>query len=159
MLKELEKEIKNFVNEVRTSSNWPNKSWNPSPWTRDFTYPTINTFPTNNWPSELFPVNTYLPKTTYNTYETNDTYYLTFDLPGYSKVNLTVGITDNELSIEGKKEVGYGENSYTTSYNETVFLTPFEYDSTKTSAEIKHGVLTVTLPKNKKDKRKTVTLI
>jgi HSP20 family molecular chaperone IbpA len=159
MLKELEKEIKNFVNEVRTSSNWPNKSWNPTPWTRDFSYPIPNsTFP-SNWPSELLPVNGYFPKTTYNKYETNENFYLTFDLPGYGKDSLTVEITDNVLTIEGKKEVGYGENSYTTSYNETVYLTSFEYDSNKTSAEIKNGVLTVTLPKYKKDKRKTVTLI
>lgn len=157
MLKELEKEIKNFVNEVRTSSNWPNKTWAPTSWTptswnRDFSFPT-------NWPNELLPVNGYFPKTTYNNYETNENFYLTFDLPGYGKDSLTVEITDNVLTIEGKKEVGYGENTYTTSYNETVYLTSFEYDSNKTSAEIKNGVLTITLPKYKKDKRKTVTLL
>jgi HSP20 family molecular chaperone IbpA len=162
MIKELEREIKNFVNEFRSTSNWPNtpsKPWNSSVWTPEFPYNGNFPINTTNWPTKYFNNTNVFPKSTYQVYETNDTYYVTFELPGYNKENLKVEISENVLTVEGKREIGYGENTYTSSYDETIYLTSYEYDSNKTSAEIKDGVLTVTLPKYKKDKKKTVTLI
>ena len=152
----LDTEFRNFVNELRSTTNeWSN--WNPT--TNPFNTPTTNpwTLPTttNNsaWTNPL--TRNYNNKT----YTTENGYVLTFDLPGYSKENLNVEITDNVLTVEGRREHGYGENTYTTTVNERVTLNTYEYDSTKVTAEVTNGVLEVTLPKNKKDKKRTLTLI
>jgi|LauGreDrversion4_2_1035121.scaffolds.fasta_scaffold345013_1 HSP20 family molecular chaperone IbpA len=153
----LDTEFRNFVNELRSTTNdWAN--WNPStpfntpqPTTNTWSLPTTNNSTT--WRNPL------TRNYNYKSYTTENGYVLTFDLPGYSKENLNVEITDNVLTIDGRREHGYGENTYTTTINERVTLNTYEYDSTKVTAEVTNGVLEVTLPKNKKDKKRTLTLI
>ena len=153
---DFDRELRNFVNEFKNSTrnlNTPNNNWPTNNWNRNnYNWPTVAGTTTPLTP--LF-TNWLTPQT----YTTDEATYLTFDLPGFNEKNLTVEITDNVLTIEGKREYGYGENTYTRTVNENLSLTTYEYDSTKVNAELTNGVLTITLPKNKKDKKKTVTLI
>lgn len=161
---DFEREIKNFINEVKTGKYYPLTY--PTP-TNGTTFGTTYGANNYNWPSKNWqPANwANVAKTEYpynynrRTYTTEDATVFTFDLPGFNEKTLNVEITDGYLTIEGNREYNEGTTKYTYNVNETVSLKSYYYDETKVTAEITNGVLTVTLPKTKKDKKKTVTLL
>ena len=96
-------------------------------------------------------------------YETEDGLTVEADLPGVEKDSIDVRVDDNVLTIQGKvKPVALG-NGY---HNEFVMLDYFrqfelneEVDQDKISADYKHGVLTIRLPKGEKARPKQITVL
>jgi HSP20 family protein len=93
-------------------------------------------------------------------YETPESLVLMADLPGVAKENLQVHIDDDLLTISGKaSHVAAGDTIYR-EYELANFYRQFELneeiDREKISAELKHGVLTLRLPKTEKAKPKQI---
>ncbi|HKY36685.1 MAG TPA: Hsp20/alpha crystallin family protein [Polyangiaceae bacterium] len=86
--------------------------------------------------------------------ETPDSFVFTADLPGVAEKDLQVQLTDNRLSISGKREsekTEQNETFYTTerSYGSFTrsFMLPEGIDADKAHAQLKNGVLSVAIPK------------
>lgn len=92
---------------------------------------------------------------TFDVKETKDAYVLQADLPGVVDKDIDISLTDNRLIISGKRESEdevKGETYYRSerswgSFSRS-FTLPSEVDANKVSAELKHGVLFVQLPKS-----------
>ena len=87
-------------------------------------------------------------------YETPDSLVLMADLPGVSKEDLDVRVDNNVLTIQGKSNhAALGEATYR-EYELANFFRQFELservDQGKIAAELKHGVLTLHLPKTER---------
>lgn len=82
-------------------------------------------------------------------FETEDALTLVADLPGMAKEDLRLGVESGILTIEGPADAGddafYGEFGADGYYRR--FQLPDNLDLEKVAAELKNGVLTVTLPK------------
>jgi HSP20 family protein len=93
-------------------------------------------------------------------YETPEGLVLMADLPGVTKEGLQVHVDGNLLTISGKAnhtapgDVIYREYELTNFYRQ--FELNEEIDREKISAELKHGVLTLRLPKTEKAKPKQI---
>lgn len=91
---------------------------------------------------------------TFDLRETPDAFVLTADMPGVDEKNLDIQLTNNRLTISGKRESEEevtGETYYRAerswgSFART-FALPTEIDANKVSADLKNGVLTVQLPR------------
>jgi HSP20 family molecular chaperone IbpA len=95
-------------------------------------------------------------------YETADGLVVKADLPGVAKEGLDVRVENNLLSIRGKaNHTAPGEPIYR-EYGLVNFFRQFELnervDQLKISAELKHGVLTLNLPKAEEAKPKKVEI-
>jgi HSP20 family molecular chaperone IbpA len=155
MTKEL-KTIENLLNKIWNTPNELTTNTNPNNW-----------YPTNTTGTFLNPTNVvnswyknYNP--TYNntptSYTTDNTLTWVFELPGYNNENLTVELSNNTLYVEGKRYVNTTEETFET-ISKTYNVDNTTYDISSSTAEIKDGILTVTFPKYKKDKKKVLTLI
>ncbi|MGB3977275.1 MAG: Hsp20/alpha crystallin family protein [bacterium] len=97
-------------------------------------------------------------------YETEAALVVVCDVPGVDKSGITVGVDNNVLTIEGKtldreedisKEV---HREYRLANYHRQFELSEVIDQDKISAELKHGVLTITLPKAEKAKPKKIDI-
>lgn len=86
--------------------------------------------------------------------ETKESFVFTADLPGVKEGDLDIRLTQNRLSISGKREsekTEKGDQYYTTerSYGSftRAFTLPEGVDADKIRAELKSGVLTLVIPK------------
>ena len=86
--------------------------------------------------------------------ETPESFVFTADLPGVADKDVQVQLTDNRLSISGKREsekTEQNETFYTTerSYGTFTrsFMLPEGIDADKAHAQLKNGVLSVAIPK------------
>jgi HSP20 family protein len=97
-------------------------------------------------------------------YETDDALVVVCDVPGVDKSGVSVNVDNNILTIEGKtldreedvsKEVHreYRLASYHRQFELTEVI-----DQEKISAELKHGVLSINLPKAEKAKPKKIDI-
>jgi HSP20 family protein len=88
-------------------------------------------------------------------YETEDRYVVTAEVPGLAREQIDVAVQDNRLSIRGARSGGTPESS-TRHYHQVErghgafervfrFADPVEQD--RITADLRDGVLTVTLPK------------
>ena len=91
--------------------------------------------------------------------ETDDALTLKFDVPGMEVKDLHVTVRDNALTIRGEKRTEYekkDERRYRAERNFGAFSRtiplPVPVDATNVKAQVKNGVLTVTLPKLEKAK-------
>jgi HSP20 family protein len=96
-----------------------------------------------------------------NIVETKDSFLLEAEMPGVSKEGLEVLLEGNELTIVGRRQTGvpdatplYRESSPRDFRREFV-LDP-SIDTSKLSATIEQGLLTVTLPKTEKVKPRKI---
>jgi HSP20 family protein len=94
----------------------------------------------------------YIPE--FDIKEKADAFVLKADLPGVRTEDLNVQANDNRLTISGKREEEKEEKGETTyrmerSYGSFTrsFTLPESIDSSKVNAELKNGVLTLTVPK------------
>jgi len=98
-----------------------------------------------------------------NLWEDDDNLFVEAELPGLELSDLEITVTgDNQLSIKGERkspevesgtwhrqERGYG------SFSRLIEL-PEHVDAAKVSAEFKHGVVTITLPKKEEAKPRKI---
>ena len=77
----------------------------------------------------------------------DDVLSMKFDVPGLSKKDISVKVEDNILSITGENDSRTFNKSYKISD---------DWDVTKTSAETKDGVLTISIPKLEEKKAKVI---
>jgi len=96
-----------------------------------------------------------------NIVETKDTFILEAEMPGVSKEGLEVLLEGNELTVVGRRQAGvpgaepiYRESSPRDFRREFV-LDP-SIDTSKLSATIEQGMLTLTLPKTEKVKPRKI---
>ena len=86
--------------------------------------------------------------------ETKEAFVFTADMPGVKEGDIDVRLTQNRLTVSGKREsekTEKGDQYYTTerSYGSftRAFTLPEGIESAKTYAELKQGVLTLVVPK------------
>lgn len=86
--------------------------------------------------------------------ETKESFVFTADLPGIADKDLQVQLTDNRLSVSGKRESQKTEQHETYYASERsygsftrTFMLPEGVDADKAHAELKNGVLSVAIPK------------
>ena len=77
----------------------------------------------------------------------DDVLTMEFDVPGLSKKDISIRVEDSVLSIEGDNE----KRTFNKRYN-----IQEDWDVSKTSAAVKDGVLTVSIPKVEEKKAKVI---
>jgi HSP20 family protein len=96
-----------------------------------------------------------------NIFETKDGYILQAEMPGVSKEGLDITLEGTEITITGRRTVDTvaGETLFrernTADYRRMFELDP-AIDTSKVSAKIEQGVLTVTLPKSEQVKPRKI---
>lgn len=107
------------------------------------------------------PINYVAPEV--NIFESKDGYVLEAEMPGVNKDGLEITLEGNEITIVGRKqpETLQAETLYRESrpadYRRVFELDP-AIDTTKISAKIEQGVLTLTLPKAEKVKPRKIAI-
>ena len=93
-------------------------------------------------------------------YETADGLVVKADLPGVSKESLDVRVENSLLTIRGQTAHAAPGDPIYREYGLVNFFRQFELnervDQSKISADLKHGVLTLTLPKTEEAKPRKV---
>ncbi len=86
--------------------------------------------------------------------ETRESFVFTADMPGVAEKDLQVQLSDNRLSVSGKRESEKTEQSETyyateRSYGSFTrsFVLPEGIDADKAHAQLKNGVLSIAIPK------------
>ena len=113
--------------------------------------------PTPGFTSRVFP--------SINITEDKDNYYLRAELPGVKSGELDISVVEDQVSIRGerkipleKKEFNYHRRERQEgAFRRTISL-PMEIDSDKVSAEMKKGILKVTLPKHESAKPRKIQI-
>ena len=87
--------------------------------------------------------------------ETDDLFLITADIPGLTKKDVKVNITDGKMTISGDSQVGADEENSRYHYRERrygsfkrTFNLPESVNEEKISASFKNGILEVELPKH-----------
>lgn len=89
-------------------------------------------------------------------YETEDRYVITAEMPGITREKVELALQDNRVTIRGSRSGGTPESA-TRHYHQVerghgTFLRTFEFadavDQQGITADLRDGVLTVTLPKS-----------
>jgi HSP20 family protein len=97
--------------------------------------------------------------------ETKDAYVFKGDLPGIEETDLDITVTGNRVTVSGKREAEEREESdtfftYERSYGSFTrsFTLPEGCDTEHAVAELKHGVLTVSVPKKPEQQARKISL-
>ena len=109
------------------------------------------------------PTRTYMP--TADIFETEDALTVVLEMPGVSKDNVDVSVESGVLTIEGRidfqKYEGlqpvYGE--YNVGPYRRGFRISSQIDQNKIAAEMRDGVITLTLPKAEEAKPRRITVV
>jgi HSP20 family protein len=115
------------------------------------------------WPRWRWGEEEFVP--TFNFYEKEGKYYLTAELPGVNKDDVSVDIDKDVVSITGKKssekeEEGadyYLKESSYGSFSRS-FRLPSEVDEDKLDATFRNGVLTLVMPHTEAPKRRKIKI-
>ena len=98
-----------------------------------------------------------------NIFETKDGYVLEAEMPGVSKDGLEVTVEGNEITITGRRTADtiagvplFRERSWA-DFRRMFELDP-AIDTSKVSARMEQGVLTLTLPKSERVKPRRITV-
>jgi HSP20 family protein len=106
------------------------------------------------------PARVYLPSA--DIYESEDALTVTMEMPGVEKNNVEVQVEDSILKVEGRLNLSkyQGLNPLYTEYNIGHYARNFhltnKIDQSKIAAELKDGVLSLTLPKVEEAKPRTI---
>lgn len=109
------------------------------------------------------PVRTFLPTT--DIFETNDALKVVMEMPGVDKSNLEVNVENDVLSVSGRIDLSKYEKLqpvYTEynigHYRRTFNLSSSRINQDRIAAEMKDGVLTLTLPKVEQAKPRRISV-
>jgi len=109
------------------------------------------------------PARVFLPNT--DIFETADALTVVMEMPGVNREHADVTVEDDVLSVAGRIDFSKYENLqpvYTEynvgQYRRSFNLAPNSFDEHKISAEMKDGVLTLTLPKAERVKARRIPL-
>ena len=97
-------------------------------------------------------------------YETGDSLVFTMELPGFDKSEIEVNVNSNYLEVKGehkaqeKEERTYRQTQRWHGRFQRSFRLPRGLDREKISAELKNGVLSISIPKLKPAKPKQITV-
>ena len=116
----------------------------------------------SNWPPMEGAV-TFMPS--FEVKETSGAYLFKADLPGIKDEDLEINVLGNRLTISGKREQERKEDTETYhlmersfgSFSRT-FTLPDEVEATHVHAELKGGVLNLTIPKRPESKPQKVKI-
>jgi len=93
-------------------------------------------------------------------YESGEGLTVVADLPGVAKEGLAIKVENNILTIEGKMTHNFQPSPAVREYEPVHFYRQFELsdvvDQKRISAELKHGVLKMLLPKEEKAKPRQI---
>ena len=95
--------------------------------------------------------------------EDGDAYLLKVEMPGVNKEGLEISVENNELTINGRRDLAQIEGtlihreSRTEDFRRVFELDP-SIDTGKIAAKIEQGVLTLTLPKAEQVKPRKITV-
>ena len=93
--------------------------------------------------------------------ETEDGLTLVADVPGLDEQSLQISVEQGLLTIEGKASFGAGEllwREYAMDGYWRQFQLPDTFDADKARAEVRHGVLTLHLPKAEAAKPRKIAI-
>jgi HSP20 family protein len=108
------------------------------------------------------PARIFLP--TADIYETEDALRVVLEMPGVEKDNVDIRVEDGVLKVEGRLDFSkyQGLQPLYTEYNVGNYARSFrlssKIDHNKIGAELKDGVLTLTLPKIEEAKPRTIEI-
>lgn len=94
--------------------------------------------------------------------ETEEGLNIVADVPGLDEKGLEISVDQGVLTIEGKAIFGSGEllwREYAMDGYWRQFQLPDSYDASKAKASIRHGVLTLTLPKAEAAKPRKIAIM
>jgi len=97
--------------------------------------------------------------------ETKDAYLFKADVPGIKESDITISLTGNRLTVSGKRDEEKRQEhetffSYERSYGSftRAFTLPEGVDAEKVSANLKEGVLSISVPKTPEAQPKRVSI-
>lgn len=115
-----------------------------------------------SWPA-MEPAATFLPP--FEVKETGGAYLFKADLPGFKEADLDVNVIGNRLTVSGKREQERKEETDTYHLMERsfgsftrTFTLPEEVEAGHIHAEIKDGVLSLSIPKRPESKPQKVKI-
>ena len=88
----------------------------------------------------------------YKTETNDDNYIVEMALPGYEKKDIELSAKDNRLTIESSEH-----DAWKRSFSKS-FEIPSDVNNSKISAEMRNGILTITLPKVEQSKTKLINI-
>ncbi len=99
-------------------------------------------------------------------YETEDAFILEADLPGFTKDDIDIGFVENRLMLRGErrptpdvKEEQYRRRERAYGRFERIFLLPALIDRDHVTAQLRHGLLTLRLPKREEAMPKRIPIL
>jgi HSP20 family protein len=108
------------------------------------------------------PARYYVPST--DIYETQDALTVVMEMPGVEKKDITVGLENDKLRVEGQIDFSKYEGlepvytEYNVGHYARAFTLSNKIDQEKISAKVEDGVLTLTLPKVKEAQPRRITI-
>jgi HSP20 family protein len=90
-------------------------------------------------------------------YEDTDAFYTVMELPGVCKKDIDLELVNSVLQISGKHTSKTGESESTYEFSRAVAV-PEGADGTRISAELKDGLLLVTMPKMEERKTRAIEI-
>ena len=108
------------------------------------------------------PARYYVPST--DIYETQDALTVVMEMPGVEKKDITVGLENDKLRVEGQIDFSKYEGlepvytEYNVGHYARAFTLSKKIDQEKISAQVEDGVLTLTLPKVKEAQPRRITI-
>lgn len=86
--------------------------------------------------------------------ETDESYFITLEMPGFDKSNIDITINDDIISIVGERKNDIIDNSdYKIINYDRSYHLPENIQANKIKAECKNGILYIDIPKVKKVKK------
>lgn len=141
----------------------PSESWEPFRRMRDILHWHPFREMAAPWGAEEERGDTFVPS--FEVKETKDAYVFKADIPGVKEKDLDISLAGNRLSICGKREAEKEEKgetyfTYERSHGSFMrsFMLPQGVDAEHVSADMKAGVLTLTVPKKAEVQAKKISL-
>lgn len=113
--------------------------------------------PAPSFPSRVFP--------SINVTEDKNNYYLRAELPGLKSEELDIAVVEDQVSIRGERKIPLEKQEFNYhrrerqegSFRRSISL-PMEIDADRVSAEMKQGILKITLPKHERAKPRKIQI-